>query len=231
MKAVLLVILTAVILSPLVVAQTPSPSPTPTPTASPTPTPTPTPAHQAKNPRRDAWPNLHTPEDRDTRRDVANLEALLRQVNNERDPAKQDELAQRALDELVRILKRFCCDFTTMKDGKPVYRRNPPKDPDLFGQAERARGGVATGGLVRIYLRAFRNLPDLYSTLKHEMVHAHQYQRRENLTEPGPCLDAEAWGREVANAANTGLSGADLDTARAERNANTAECERLRGRR
>lgn len=161
---------------------TPTSTSTPTPTYTATPTLTPTP-HTKKDPRRDPWPKL-------TAADLKSIQDLI-------DQGKK----QQALDKLVEIMKKYCCNFETMADGKPIY------DPKLSGEgaAERKKGGR-----VRIGDDAFRSAEWLYSSLKHEMVHSQQWQDEEAAKKLGSNgREKEAYQREIDNAANTGISEAE----------------------
>lgn len=155
-------------------------TPTSTPTYTPTPTPTP---HSKKDPRKDPWPAL-------TAAELKSIQDLI-------DQGKKQE----ALDKLVEILKRYCCNFDTMAGGKPLY------DPKLEGEgaAERKKGGA-----VRIGDAAFRDATWLYSSLKHEMVHSQQWQDEEAAKKLGSNgREREAYQRELDNAANTGIREGD----------------------
>jgi hypothetical protein len=106
-----------------------------------------------------------------------------------------------ALAALVAVMKKYCCNFDTMKGGAPVY------DPSTEGEGETAR---EKGGQVSIGPAAFTSVAWLYSSLKHEMVHSQQWQNpeaAEKMESKG--REKEAYSREVDQAKNTGLSDAE----------------------
>ena len=106
-----------------------------------------------------------------------------------------------ALAELVKIMKKYCCNFDTMKGGAPVY------DPATDGEGETVR---EKGGQVSIGPAAFTSVAWLYSSLKHEMVHSQQWQNpeaAEKMESKG--REKEAYQREIDQAKNTGLSDAE----------------------
>ncbi len=147
-----------------------------------TPTPNPTPTHHVGvNPIKDPWPALKPEE----------LQAVQDLIDK--------GMKQEALDKLVEILKRYCCNFETMKGGKPVF------DPDLkyAGETQRAKGGS-----VRIGKAFGRGAGRLYSVLKHEMVHSQQWQdlNAKDTKEQNRQRECDAYQREIDNADNTNIS-------------------------
>ncbi|MCH7998431.1 MAG: hypothetical protein IIA91_02995 [Chloroflexi bacterium] len=153
---------------------------TPTPTATATPTPTP---HATKNPITNPWPDITDAEEK--------------AVQDLIDAGKKKE----ALEELVKTLKKYCCNFDTMEGESPIY------DSTLAGEgsAERKKGGK-----VKIGDASFVSVAWLYSSLKHEMVHSQQWQDEAAATALGSNgREKEAYQRELDNAGNTGVSPAD----------------------
>ena len=153
---------------------------TPTPTATATPTPTP---HATKNPITNPWPDITAAEEK--------------AVQDLIDAGKKQE----ALEKLVEILKKYCCNFDTMEGGSPIY------DSTIRGEgsAERKKGGK-----VKIGDLAFANAAYLFTSLKHEMVHSQQWQDEAAARAMGSNgREKEAYQRELDNAGNTGISAAE----------------------
>jgi hypothetical protein len=182
-------------------APTPTPTPTATATATPTPTATATATATAtvtptvtptptppKDPITDPWPAL-TPAER------AAIQALIDAGNK-----------AGALQKLVEILKLKGWSPDTMKDGKPAY------DPATNGEGS---AEAKAGGAVKIGDKAYSSVAWLYSSLMHEWVHSQQMH--EGRPVDVNKLEREAYGKEIDNAGNTGLSPAEK-----------AECERRR---
>jgi hypothetical protein len=137
--------------------------------------------HPKKNPITADWPKL-------SKADTDSVQALL----NKGAGSRADALA-----ELVKIMKKYCCNFDTMADGTPAY------DPNLKGEGETE---AVKGGKVSIGPKAFSSVAWLYSSLKHEMVHSQQLQDPKALDGGSKPLERQAYQREIDNAANTGLS-------------------------
>jgi hypothetical protein len=138
--------------------------------------------HAARNPITSDWPQLSA-EDTKSVKDLMGT-------------SKADALAQ-----LVKVMKKYCCNFDTMSGGAPTY------DPNVSGEGETDR---AKGGDVRIGPDAFSSVAWLYSSLKHEMVHSQQWQDPTAAAAAGSSgREKQAYQREVDQAGNTGLSDAE----------------------
>jgi hypothetical protein len=142
----------------------------------------PTATHAARNPISSDWPQLSAA-------DIKSVKDLIA-------TSKPDALAQ-----LVKVMKKYCCNFDTMSGGAPTY------DPNVSGEGETDR---AKGGGVRIGPDAFSSVAWLYSSLKHEMVHSQQWQDPTAAAAAGSSgREKQAYQREVDQAGNTGLSDAE----------------------
>ena len=138
--------------------------------------------HAARNPITSDWPQLSA-------EDIKSVKDLIA-------TSKADALAQ-----LVKVMKKYCCNFDTMSGGAPTY------DPNVSGEGETDR---AKGGGVRIGPDAFSSVAWLYSSLKHEMVHSQQWQDPTAAAAAGSSgREKQAYQREVDQAGNTGLSPAE----------------------
>ena len=138
--------------------------------------------HAARNPISSDWPQLSA-------EDIKSVKDLM-------GTSKADALAQ-----LVKVMKKYCCNFDTMSGGAPTY------DPNVSGEGETDR---AKGGGVRIGPDAFSSVAWLYSSLKHEMVHSQQWQDPAAAAAAGSSgREKQAYQREVDQAGNTGLSDAE----------------------
>jgi len=141
--------------------------------------------HAKKNPITSDWPKLSAD-------DQKSVQAQLDKGAGSRADA---------LAELVKIMKKYCCNFDTMANGAPVY------DPKTEGEGETDR---KKGGQVSIGPDAFSSVAWLYSSLKHEMVHSQQWQDPDAADKLGSNgREKQAYQREIDNAANTGLSDAE----------------------
>src|ERR1700730_17227002 len=120
-------------------------TPTPVPRREPTATASPMP-HVGRNPITDPWPKLDPSE-------MKAVQTLMDAAAAQTSEADKTAGRTAALDKLVEIMKKYCCNFDTMKNSKPSY------DPDL-----KSDGGTAQekGGRVRIGPKAFKNAPYLY---------------------------------------------------------------------
>jgi hypothetical protein len=141
--------------------------------------------HAKKNPITSDWPQLSAD-------DQKSVQAQLDKGAGSRADA---------LAELVKIMKKYCCNFDTMADGTPVY------DPNTEGEGATER---EKGGKVSLGPAAFSSVAWLYSSLKHEMVHSQQWQDPDAADKLGSKgREKQAYQREIDNAANTGLSDAE----------------------
>lgn len=150
--------------------------------------------HVLRNPITSDWPPFNDA-------DKKSIQAQLDAANAAGTPAAVNKAREAALAALVVVMKKYCCNFDTMKGGVPVY------DPSTEGEGTTAR---EKGGQVSIGPAAFTSVAWLYSSLKHEMVHSQQWQNPDAADKMGSKgREKEAYGREVDQAKNTGLSDAE----------------------
>ena len=150
--------------------------------------------HAARNPITSDWPAL-SDDDKKSVQSFLDAAAASKTAAGVR-KAREDALAQ-----LVKVMKKYCCNFDTMAGGAPVY------DPATEGEGATDR---AKGGGVSIGSDAFTSVAWLYSSLKHEMVHSQQWQDPDAAGKAGSKgREREAYQREVDQAKNTGLSDAE----------------------
>jgi hypothetical protein len=150
--------------------------------------------HALRNPITSDWPQL-SDADKKSVQDHLDAGAAARTA------AGVNKANEEALAALVVAMKKYCCNFDTMKGGAPVY------DPTTEGEGETVR---EKGGQVSIGPSAFTSVAWLYSSLKHEMVHSQQWQdpdAAEKMESKG--REKQAYSREVDQAKNTGLSDAE----------------------
>jgi hypothetical protein len=155
--------------------------------------PKPTP-HVLRNPITSDWPPFSDA-------DKKSIQDHLDAAKAAGTPAAVNKAREDALAALVAVMKKYCCNFDTMKGGLPVY------DPSTEGEGETTR---EKGGQVSIGPAAFTSVAWLYSSLKHEMVHSQQWQDPDAAGTMGSKgREKQAYQREVDQAKNTGLSDAE----------------------
>ena len=155
--------------------------------------PKPTP-HVLRNPITSDWPPFS---DADKKSIQSHLDAAAAAAT----PAAANKAREDALAALVVVMKKYCCNFDTMKGGAPVY------DPTTEGEGTTVR---EKGGQVSIGPDAFTSVAWLYSSLKHEMVHSQQWQDPDAADKMGSKgREKQAYQREIDQAKNTGLSDAE----------------------
>ncbi len=182
-----------------------TPSGSPTPSSSPTPSPTP---HVGVNPVTDPWPVLGADE-------VKTLNDALAAANK-LEGEQQDKARAKTLAMLIEILKRHCCNFNQVTQGPSYNPRRSfdgytfPIAPGMIAQ-EIGRGGFERRTTTKHQHEVGGTVAWLYSTVKHELVHAQQYQDPTRTGEKSlKENDREAYGREISQAGRTGLSEAEL---------------------
>jgi|GEM_PF-3421174 len=150
--------------------------------------------HALRNPITSDWPPFSDA-------DKKSIQEHLDAAKSAGTPAAVNKAREDALAALVTVMKKYCCNFDTMKGGAPVY------DPATEGEGTTAR---EKGGQVSIGPDAFSSVAWLYSSLKHEMVHSQQWQDPDAAGKMGSKgREKQAYEREVDQAKNTGLSDAE----------------------
>jgi len=139
--------------------------------------------HQARNPITSDWPDISNDPD---------YPKIQQDINNGDNAG--------ALDQLVAIMKKYCCNFDTMAGGAPTYDKNLKSE----GSTQRKKGGA-----VKIGPDAFASAAWLYSSLKHEMVHSQQWQDPAGAAASGVSgREKQAYQREIDQAGNTHVTDA-----------------------
>jgi hypothetical protein len=131
------------------------------------------------------------------------IEEARRAENSGAGSAAIDGLRQQALDTLVTELMLKGWGFGTMEGGRPSYDSTLEfLNPDAVGATQPWPGGSVVVGKY-----AYEDVPTLYTTLMHEMVHSYQFQDPDSAEAIGrDGLELEAYLRELDNADNTGIS-------------------------